>query len=791
MLTMEGLKDSKIMIVGDLPSTSDLRENRHFTGTTGRILDSLLNEAGTSRVECLLTNVIKDNRTTNNTGLKVDFFYEDTKLLQPKPVTKMFIEQLRREILEIKPNIIIALGHIPMHTLTDQIGITKYRGYVTDCTLVPGIKVIPTYHPSQIIHDWKLAFQFIMDVRKAVAVSKTALPIMDTRVLETRYGYNQMLDYLDWLYTSHQGKIAVDIETVSPGSHIDIIGFSHSPDHAVSFQILRDRLPLYTSEQEYELWRRIRKVMQEKEIVMHNGLYDSAVILHHYGFWCTGYKYDTLIAAHACFPECPRSLSFLASICLNVPSWKQTQYTDSLRYNAADAANTLGIWDVLESQMSLLGTRQTHDFEMEQTEIAVMLQLQGITIDKDKQRQEVNSLTARLSYLKEEVNQDVGKKINLASPKQLADLLYKDMQLPVQYNRKANSNGQKTVTTNEETLVKLSRMTTNPVLKKIMEAKKIMKLLTFIDIETSVHSTVHTCYNITGATMLRENKGIAIDDEDAYKSFGRWSSSASIILPYGSGNLQNVPGAARKIYVPPSGHVFVQADYKQAEAVVVAFLIGDNRSKKLFRDSFGLSDKECKERNLDIHKLTAAMMFNQPIESITPDQRKIGKTIRHAMNYSAGPGVLAVKLNIQMKEAKKLIQLFHNATPQLQLWHLRIQDELKRTRNLTNLFGRKHKFIDRWGDSLFRSAYAYIPQSTVGDLLNRALIRLYKNYGNDLHIALQLHDAIYVAVPEDKVDFAKSALRDSMIMPLTCNGEEFFIDIDFKVGKTWGDLEED
>ena len=203
-----------------------------------------------------------------------------------------------------------------------------------------------------------------------------------------------------------------------------------------------------------------------------------------------------------------------------------------------------------------------------------------------------------------------------------------------------------------------------------------------------------------------------------------------------------------------------------------------------------LSDEECKARHLDVHKITAAMMFGMPVEAVTPDMRKIGKTIRHAVNYSAGPGVLATKLNCTTNEAKKLLQRFHHSCPQLQIWQAQIQNELRQTRTLTNLLGRKHRFIDRWGDGLFRSAYSFVPQSTVGDLLNTALVKLYNDYGDRINIALQLHDAIYVTVPAGQEEFAKDALRNSMLIPLECNNEKFVIDVDFKSGPTWGDLEE-
>lgn len=783
---IEGPAGARIMIVGDCSTQADEDCGRNFTGASGRLLDQLLSEAGISRHECLLTMVAKQKPP----GGKISFFFEDAKCTKPNLHMQVFIAKLRQEIEFYKPNIILALGHVPMYVLTGNIGISAYRGYICDCTLVPGVKVIPTHHPSGIIHEWRQAFQFVMDTRKAIKNSNYAGPIEDKRVLETDMTATQFIQYLDYLLYEHDGKIAFDVETTSPGSHIDLLGFADTPNHAVSFAILKNRKPVHSTHVEAEIWNKVRMVLDTKPTIMQNGAYDSAVLMEHTGIACNGYHYDTMIAAHACWPECPRSLSFLGSICLNVAPWKHTANDNPMLYNAGDAANTYGIWNVLEQEMESLGVRQTHDFEMSQIPVANMLQLNGILIDKERQEKYITSNKDDLAVLQKGINIAAGKPVNISSPKQMQDLLYVDMSLPIQYKRRKSVTEEKKITTNEEALVKLSRISDNPVLELIMKAKKITKLLTFLDVPLSQSSRVHTCYNITGATMLRETKGLTVDDDGEYKSFGRWSSSSSIILPYGSGNLQNVPKDARKMYVPPPGHVFVQADYKQAEAVVVAYLIGDTRLKKLFQDSFGLSDEECKARHLDVHKITAAMMFGMPVETVTPDMRKIGKTIRHAVNYSAGPGVLATKLNCTTNEAKKLLQRFHHSCPQLQIWQSQIQNELRQTRTLTNLLGRKHRFIDRWGDGLFRSAYSFVPQSTVGDLLNTALVKLYNDYGDRLNIALQLHDAIYVTVPAGQEEFAKDALKSAMLLPLECNNEKFVIDVDFKSGPTWGDLEE-
>jgi uracil-DNA glycosylase family 4 len=782
-----GPHSAKIMLVGEAPGEEEDRSGKPFMGPAGRTLNQLLDQAEITRAECLITNIARERPPGN----KIAFYFEDKKMTKPKPILKEWLGLLKGEIQMYKPNVVVALGATALWGLCGLKGISAHRGFITESTLVPGQKVLPTYHPQKVNYEWKLGFTAVMDLRKARLNSDTPGMPKETRRLNAFPSRTEYLDYLQYLYYEHDKPISLDIETVMPGPHVDILGIADSPDHAVSFTFLSNRRPRLQPEKEREVWEWLARVCDKRDIVMHNGLYDMAVLWYKLGILCKNYRHDTMIACHVCWPETPRSLAYMSSICLNVPAWKHTSTTMPALYNCADAANTLGVWEVMENEIDKLGVRHTYEEEMRQVWPATKLQLAGVPVDVGRRNSIKANIRTRLSQLKGELTQQFGKEVNLNSPKQLQALLYIDMGLPQQYKRRKSKYDQRKLTADAEALTRLSRITSNPLLSKILEVKKLEKLQnTFIDISVSPEGSVHTSYNITGATMLRQKKGLIIDDEDSYKSFGRWSSSQSIILPYGSGNLQNIPYTARTIYTAGEGKVYVQADYVQAEAVVVAFSIGDEPMKQLFRESFGLSKAERTARNLDIHKITAHTNFGVPVDRVTSAQREVGKVIRHATNYSAGPGVLSAKLGCSMKEAKKLLQQFHDICPQLRLWHMRIQDELRKTRMLTNLLGRKHRFLERWGDGLFRSAYSYIPQSSVGDLLNASLVRIYEKHGHWIDIRLQLHDAIYCIVDEDRVHETVVALRESMLRPLKVDGQEFTIDVDFAIGPSWGELED-
>jgi DNA polymerase-1 len=788
----EGPATANIMFVGEAPGEQENLTGKPFRGPAGHTFDMLLNQAGIVRQNCLVANVAREKPPGN----KITFYYEDAGCTVPKPMMRGFIEYLRKEIIALKPNLVVALGATALRTLTDNRSIQAARGYICESTLVPGQKVLPTYHPQAVGYQWDLHWQVIMDLRKALTNSQTPGLWKEDRVLRASVSKHEYLEYLQWLLEKHKGPIALDVETASPGSHIDIVGIADSPKHAVSFEFLHQRNPKFSLDGELEIWQALARVLPTKELIMQNASYDSAVLWLNNGILCKNTIADTMIATHVCWPEVPRNLGFQASICLNVPAWKHLQHDMPPYYNCCDAANTYGIWEVLKIEIEKLGVRHTFDAEMAQLEPSTMLQLQGLHVDNEKRIAMEKDTKEELIALEGQIETDIGRSVNFNSPKQMQQLLYVDMGLPMQFKRRKSITESRKLTTDEEAMKKLARTSGNPVLEKIMKAKKLGKLLSsFIDINVSPESRVHTSYNITGATIQRQKSGQIYDEEDSFKSFGRWSSSASIILPYGSGNLQNIPPAARVFYAAGEGKKYIVGDYIQAEAEVVAYETNDHKLKKMFQDSFGTTKKERERNNWDVHKMKASDMFRVSLSDVTPEQRRVGKTIRHARNYAAGPAVLANKLNVSMKEAKELIQIDKETCPQLLLWHMRIQNELRQTRTLVNLLGRKHRFLGRWpkpGEegTLFRSAYSYIPQSTVGDLLNDALVRLYHKCGDWLHESIQLHDAIYCIVSEDKVDKAAIAMRKCMLYPLYCNGEEFTIDVDFKVGDSWGELED-
>jgi uracil-DNA glycosylase family 4 len=782
-----GPKDSKMFFLGEAPGEVEDQTGLPFQNPhgAGKIFNLIMSQVGINRRDVRIRNVALQRPPNND----MSHFFYDKRCTVPKPELVQWIEELRQELEESRPNVVVALGHYALWALTGEKKISTARGYITESTLVPGLKVLPTYHPQNINYEWKNFPIAVFDVRKALFHSDKPKIALD----KTRYiapaTFTMFMDYLETIRKGNK-RFSFDIEAHVGTAYPYLLGVADSPNFGMSFYNMKGSDPTISYHQEAQLWHKLAEVGKACEVIMHNVCYDKAVMWHHHQILFENIWMDTLIAAHVIWPEFPRDLGFLGSILLDVPRWKNLSTTDTAIYCALDAIRTFAIAEPLAEELKKQKMQKTYDFEMNMIDPAIVMQLRGVKCDLSRRKdllegnkeKNINGLYNDLTANKAILDQQFGRDINFNSPKQVQQLLYYDMGLEPQFRRRKTVEHTRIMTVDAKAMKRLARKyPDHEWLAKILEYKKLLKLKTFLEAETSPEGRFHTSYNITGSAT----------EEEGRKSFGRWSSSASIILPYGPGNLQNIPPAARFIFRADEGKIWVRGDMKQAEAVIVAFASGDARLQQFFRKSFAATTAE-EQAKYDVHKLTASLMFGIPYDEITPEMRRIGKTLRHACTYFAGPQVIADQLGIDFKDAKQFFLLFHQANPLIKVWYNSIQHELQTTRCLVTPLGRKHRFLERWSDSLFRSAYSYIPQSTVGDFLNESLYILYEKYGDKLDIMMQLHDALYVQCDDNRraVERTKEIMHECMVRPIKMGFEEFVIEVDFQTGYIWGELDD-
>ena|SRR5256885_2699909 len=316
-----------------------------------------------------------------------------------------------------------------------------------------------------------------------------------------------------------------------------------------------------------------------------------------------------------------------------------------------------------------------------------------------------------------------------------------------------------------------------------------------------------TCaYNIAGTSSFRLSSRALLRFRPD-KGFGK--------------NLQNLNDEERRLCIPDEGKIFGQTDQAGAEALVVAYLCKYGRLRELFINKIKshvyvalhiYKDFWAAELGLPnlndylyspINKLSTLKYWNELSTMIKKDSIRyyVGKKTCHASNYGIGPITLQLTilkdtsgaLALSVKECKELLGSYHNIFPEIRQWHIEIQEELKRTRTLKNLFNFPHQFHQPFGEELWKAGYAFIPQSTVATITNIAITNLQNRLDqgdpilNSLDLLANGHDSIlYQCFPEKK-DIIKEEVEKEMKVKLKNDrGEEFTMGVETNFGMNWG-----
>ena len=137
-----------------------------------------------------------------------------------------------------------------------------------------------------------------------------------------------------------------------------------------------------------------------------------------------------------------------------------------------------------------------------------------------------------------------------------------------------------------------------------------------------------------------------------------------------------------------------------------------------------------------------------------------------------------------------LLQKYFDTFPKIKAWHLQIQQRLGKSRTMITPIGRKRTFFGLWGDQLFREAYAFVPQSTVADVLNLAMIRFADMVTDvEAELMLQIHDAFVVQCYEEFILQTVKKLKEAFAIPIYINGRTFTIPVEMKMGRNWQDMQ--
>ena len=554
--------------------------------------------------------------------------------------------------------------------------------------------------------------------------------------------------------------ICFDTETTSAVAlNAELVGISFSVKESEAFYVTMpaDR------EKVMSRLEILRDIFESDEIekVGQNLKYDITV-LGNYGVEVRGKLFDTMIAHYVLQPELFHGMDYLAEIYLNYETIKIEELigekgrnqknmrdvspTVVCDYACEDADVTLKLKNILQEELKKEGVEELfYNIEMPLVPVLAYMERNGARIDTAALKDTSVLFSKRLADIEENIYSLAGEPFNIASPKQVGDILFG--KLKIVDKPKKTKTGQ--FVTSEEVLAQLQNR--HPIVKNILQYRGLKKLLsTYIDALPELVNPrtgkIHTSYNQTVTAT------------------GRLSSS--------NPNLQNIPirdedgKEVRKAFVPDDGCTFLSVDYSQIELRIMAHLSGDKNMIDDFRSGY------------DIHAATAAKVYKKPIDEVTKDERRKAKVANFGIIYGISVFGLAERMNVDRREAKELIENYFATYSGVQQYIENCKQEAKEKGFVETIYHRKRYLPDINSHNAVVRGYAErnavnAPiQGSAADIIKVAMVNIYKRFKASAlksTMILQVHDELNFNVHPSEKDIVLDIVTTEMQNAIALN----------------------
>jgi len=786
--------NAKLAIVGEQPGFHEVRARppRPFIGPAGRGLDECLTMAKIPRHELYLTNVIKDLDKPLNAYINFNYRKGDWSLSDE---ALEYINELRDELKRLKNlNCVVATGNVPLVALCSRLGISKWRGSVLESTLIPNLKVIPTFHPATFIPP---KFNFINkpliteDLLRAKHESEFPEIRRIGRNITIKPSFQQSIDTLNHCYNVGLRGQTIDIDIEVINGELDCISFAWEPTSSICIPFRDSKGDYFSADQEYEIMLLIAKIISEPRIAKRgaNFIFDTQFIFHKYGIIPRGELHCTQIAQKIAFPDLPAGLDQVCRQWTDIPYYKEDgkqwmkmgtgSWEEWWNYNGMD---TIVPNDAHPKQIQELIAQQnleTYERQRKLIKPLIYMSERGIRVDVDGMMKYKEEQQAEIDKKLEELHKEVGYELNPNSPQQVMNYFYQELGLKPY--KKRNAKGKWVETSDVDALKRIAR--------RGYKAAQIM-----LDIR-GLNKRISTYLNIA-----------KIDKDGRYHSSykpvgaetGRISSGETI---FGTGgNQQNWPHDLLRFFLFDEGYMGYSLDLSQIENRIVAYVGGVTTQIEAF------------ENGVDLHRLTASIILDKPYDEISDEdgssplgdgrqsERYWGKKGNHATNYDVGYKTFALKNEMPETDAKMILDRIHKGYPQIRGgYHKIIQEMLIKNRFVTNLFGRRRLFLGPIIPSAttprsaclstYRDAYAHFAQSSCADKVNEQGVNyIYYNQQKFgcVELLTQVHDSIVFQIPLS-IPWIRHAeiildIKSSLETPLSWHDREFPTPCDVSIG---------
>ena len=607
---------------------------------------------------------------------------------------------------------------------------------------------------------------------------------------ETRHKYYNTLENTEHSYQIIQGDLGIklllqnlqnqssvcfDTETTGLDAlHAELVGISFSYEKGKGFYV-----PFPENQEEAQtLIEKFIPFFENKNIekIGQNLKYDLK-ILSNYNITVKGKLFDTMIAHYLINPDMRHNMDILSETYLkyspksiealigkkgkNQKSMRDIELEEIKEYAVEDTDVTLQLKEIFTLELDKTGTKKLfEEIEIPLVKVLADMEKEGIRVDVDFLKSLSKTLDEDIKALETTIFEIAGEKFNLASPKQLGDILFDKLKIGGVKQKKTKT-GQ--YATGEEILSYLA--TDYPVVKDILDWRQLIKLQnTYVEAlplqVDKITNRIHTDYMQTVAAT------------------GRLSSN--------NPNLQNIPirtergKQIRKAFVArDENHTIVSADYSQIELRIIAALSGEENMIKAFQN------------HEDIHKSTASKVFNVPLEEVTREQRSHAKTVNFGIIYGVSAFGLSNQTSLSRSESAALIDAYYKTYPRLKSY---IHEQIEFAREngyVQTILGRRRYLKDINSQNAIvrggaeRNAVNAPIQGSAADIIKIAMINIHEKLTSEnwkSKMLLQVHDELVFDVHNSELEKIKPMIKQEMENAFKLDVP---LDVDLGAGKDW------
>ncbi len=573
----------------------------------------------------------------------------------------------------------------------------------------------------------------------------------------------------------NQTSVCFDTETTGIDAlNAELVGMSFSYEKGKGFYV-----PFPENQEEAQtLIEKFKPFFENENIekIGQNIKYDLK-ILSHYGIEIKGKLFDTMIAHYLINPDMRHNMDVLSETYLkyspksiedligkkgkNQLSMRQVPLEDIKEYAAEDADVTFQLKQNFSPILDKAETKKLFDeIEIPLIPVLAAMELEGINLDVPYLKEMSVEMAKESAALEQKIYETAGEKFNLASPKQLGDILFDKLKIGGAKQKKTKT-GQ--YATGEEVLSYLANE--HQIVKDILEWRQMVKLQsTYIDALPNqvdkITGRVHTDYMQTVAAT------------------GRLSSN--------NPNLQNIPirtergRLIRKAFIArDENYTLLSADYSQIELRIIAALSGEENMIKAFQN------------DEDIHRSTAAKVFNVPLEEVTKEQRSNAKTVNFGIIYGVSAFGLSNQTSLSRKESAELIEAYYATYPKLKSYMSNQVDFAREHGYVQTVLGRRRYLKDINSANMMvksgaeRNAVNAPIQGSAADIIKIAMINIHKKLTSEnwkSKMLLQVHDELVFDVHHSELEKIKPMIKYEMENAFKMDVP---LEVEIGVGKNW------